>query len=64
MKIGIIGNGFVGKATTLLECPDIEILAYDKNPELCEPKNTQLVDLLDSTIIFIITTHEKILYSN
>ena len=25
MKIGIIGNGFVGKATFLLNCDDIEI---------------------------------------
>jgi len=32
MKIGIIGNGFVGKATTILECIDIEIVIYDINP--------------------------------
>ena len=33
MKIGIIGNGFVGKATFLLKCDEIDILAYDVNPE-------------------------------
>ena len=34
MKIGVIGNGFVGKATTILKCKDIDILAYDINPDL------------------------------
>ena len=37
MKIGIIGNGFVGKATKQLECDDIEVLSYDINPDLCSP---------------------------
>jgi hypothetical protein len=31
--IGIIGNGFVGKATFQLQCKDIAIIAYDLNPE-------------------------------
>lgn len=53
MKIGIIGNGFVGKATHQLQCKDIEVLAYDINPELCIPQGTQLIDLLDCQIIFI-----------
>lgn len=53
MKIGIIGNGFVGKATKNLECEDIDILAYDLNPNLCEPKNIKFVDLLECKLIFI-----------
>jgi UDPglucose 6-dehydrogenase len=53
MKIGIIGNGFVGKATHQLKCPDIDILAYDINPDFCQPKNLQLTDLLSCKIIFI-----------
>jgi UDPglucose 6-dehydrogenase len=53
MKIGIIGNGFVGKATFQLECKDIEIISYDINPDLCKPKGTRLVDLLLCEIIFI-----------
>ena len=36
-KIGIIGNGFVGKATNLLTNKNITSLIYDKNPELCLP---------------------------
>ena len=31
MIVGIIGNGFVGKATFQLKCKDIDILAYDIN---------------------------------
>lgn len=53
MKIGIIGNGFVGKATYQLKCKDIEILCYDKNPKLCNPINTKLIDLLLCEIIFV-----------
>jgi UDP-glucose 6-dehydrogenase len=53
MKIGIIGNGFVGKATNQLKCKDIEILAYDINPELCEPIGLQLVDMNQCEIIFV-----------
>jgi len=53
MKIGIIGNGFVGNATKQLECEDITIKIYDINPELCYPKNIKLTELLDCEIIFI-----------
>ena len=53
MKIGIIGNGFVGKATYQLSCKDIEIYSYDINPELCMPYGTTLTDLLDCEIIFV-----------
>ena len=31
MNIGIIGNGFVGKATKLLECDNITTYIYDIN---------------------------------
>lgn len=53
MKIGIIGNGFVGKATNQLRCKDIEILAYDINPDFCYPKGLQLIDLNECEILFI-----------
>lgn len=53
MKIGIIGNGFVGKATRQIECKDIEIVSYDINPEFCQPKGTKLECLKDCEIIFI-----------
>lgn len=53
MKIGIIGNGFVGKATYQLMCDDIDILAYDINPELCYPKSLIFTDLNNCELIFI-----------
>lgn len=54
MKIGIIGNGFVGKATRTLECKDIITLCYDINPEMCYPKGITLKDLTENCpIIFI-----------
>ena len=53
MKIGIIGNGFVGKATNVLKCKDIEIIMYDINPELCVPPNTNLDDICRCDIVFV-----------
>lgn len=53
MKIGIIGNGFVGKATNQLKCKDIEILSYDINPTFCNPIGLQLNDLEKCDIIFV-----------
>lgn len=53
MIIGIIGNGFVGKATFQLRCDDIEVLAYDLNPDACFPKGTTLYDMSKCEIIFI-----------
>ena len=52
-KIGIIGNGFVGKATLTLQCDDIEVLCYDINPELCVPKGTTLHDLMACCAVFV-----------
>ena len=53
MKIGIIGNGFVGKATRVLECEGIEIMCYDIDPKLCIPEGTTLEELCECDIIFI-----------
>lgn len=53
MKIGVIGNGFVGKATHILECNDVELIMYDINPEMCLPINTNIYDICKCDIIFI-----------
>ena len=53
MKIGIIGNGFVGKATRILSCKDIDLCVYDIVPELCLPNGTTLKDICDCDLIFI-----------
>jgi len=34
MKIGVIGNGFVGKATNILAHEEVELVVYDIYPEL------------------------------
>lgn len=53
MRIGIIGNGFIGKAMGQLRNEFVDVICYDKCDDLCEPKGTQLVDLLDCKLIFI-----------
>jgi len=53
MKIGVIGNGFVGKATSILECEEIDLISYDINPNLCNPLGTKLLDMVECEIIFI-----------
>jgi len=52
-KIGIVGNGYVGNATRLFACEDVECLVYDKDPEKCEPKGTSIKDLKGSDFIFL-----------
>lgn len=53
MKIGIVGNGFVGQATRVLQCPEIEILTWDILPEKCDPPGLQLSDLNECEFIFV-----------
>lgn len=53
MKIGIIGNGFVGKATKLLKCDAITILVYDIRAEACEPLGTTLDDMETCDLVFL-----------
>lgn len=53
MKIGIIGNGFVGKATNILKNPEIEIITYDIDPKLCSPVGTRIEDLKECELIFV-----------
>jgi len=53
LKIGIIGNGYVGKATRILECDEICTLVYDIDPDKCSPTNTQLEDLVYCNFVFV-----------
>ncbi len=50
MKIGIVGNGFVGKATKLLSR---DIMIYDIDPQKCHPIGIHLNDLEICDLIFI-----------
>lgn len=53
ITIGIVGNGFVGQATQLLEGPDIQVLAYDLDQSLCSPPGTTLQSLRECDLVFI-----------
>ncbi len=53
MKLGVIGNGFVGKATNILKNEHIEIISYDKNPDLCVPHGITINDMLNCDLVFI-----------
>jgi UDP-glucuronate decarboxylase len=53
MKIGIVGNGFVGKATQLLKCSEIQVLVYDIVERLCDPIGTTLKDIDNCDLVFL-----------
>jgi UDPglucose 6-dehydrogenase len=53
MKIGIIGNGFVGRATALLKCDNVDIIIYDINPQLSYPINLNFNELYNCNLIFV-----------
>lgn len=51
--IGIVGNGFVGGATALFKCRDVDILIYDSLPEKCSKGVMSLKDIGAADIIFV-----------
>ena len=53
MKIGIVGGGFVGSATALLRCPEIEVVTYDLDPTRCIPLGTTVADLVGADFVFV-----------
>ena len=53
ISIGIIGNGFVGQATNLFKCNNVEVYIYDVDPLKCNPIGTTLHDLCKCNFIFI-----------
>ena len=53
MKIGVVGNGFVGHAMTLLR-PHVEVLVWDLIPEKRDPKTLDIETFVEeSEIIFV-----------
>ena len=53
MKIGVVGNGFVGHAMTLLR-PYVEVLVWDVVPEKREPNTLDIETFVEeSEIIFV-----------
>jgi len=53
MRVGVVGNGFVGHAMTLLR-PYVDVLVWDLDEEKREPKNLTFDSFVsDSEIIFV-----------
>ena len=53
MKIGVVGNGFVGHAMTLLR-PHVEVLVWDVVPEKRDPETLDIETFVEeSEIIFV-----------
>lgn len=53
MRVGVVGNGFVGHAMTLLR-PYVDVLVWDLEEEKREPKNLTFDSFVsDSEIIFV-----------
>ena len=53
MLVGIIGYGFVGRATHILETPTNKFIIYDINKDLCSPKNITLQYFSNCDLIFV-----------
>jgi len=53
ITIGIVGHGFVGSATALLKCFDVNVIIYDIFPEKCDPVGTTIYDLNKCDLIFV-----------
>lgn len=53
MKIGIIGFGFVGRATSNFQHPSFEYYIYDLDTTKCKPPNITLKQMEECDIIFI-----------
>lgn len=54
ITIGVIGNGFVGKATSLFAGPRIKVLVYDIDPQKCNPMGTTLSQISkECKVVFI-----------
>jgi UDPglucose 6-dehydrogenase len=54
MLVTVIGRGFVGKATMLLENPDVTVWVYDIVPEYCVPEGLTYEDVNEhSDLIFV-----------
>ena len=53
IKLGLVGNGFVGGAALQLECDDNEIRMFDLDEEKCVPLGTKLEDVAVCDIILV-----------
>ena len=54
-KIGIIGNGYVGKGTeiAMTRTEVVDIVIYDTDPKLCKPEGVTFDDLHECALVFV-----------
>jgi UDPglucose 6-dehydrogenase len=52
-SIGIIGNGFVGKATSHFSNSLVSLYIYDIDPSKCVPENTTMESIAQCDLVFI-----------
>jgi len=53
IKLGQVGNGFVGGAARQLECKQNIVCVYDIDPDKCMPIGTTLQDVAQCDIVFV-----------
>ena len=53
MKVGIVGNGYVGQSTMFMLSEKTDVLVYDIIPEKCIPVGINLSDLSDCDVVFV-----------
>lgn len=53
VKLGLIGNGFVGGAARQLACEKNNVIVFDIDPEKCLPIGTTLSDVAACDIVFV-----------
>jgi len=53
ISIGIVGGGFVGKATTGFKNSKNTVFIYDLEPDLCFPKDTKMEDIYACDVVFV-----------
>lgn len=52
-SIGVIGNGFVGKATSNFSNSFVSLVIYDIDPSKCVPENTTMETIARCDLVFI-----------
>lgn len=53
IRLGFIGNGFVGSAGRQLECSKNSAIVYDIDPDKCVPPGTTLEQVANCDVVFV-----------
>ena len=53
VKLGLIGNGFVGSAARQLACDKNQVIVFDIDPTKCVPVGTTLQNVAECDLVFV-----------